>query len=106
MRGDTFEGKPLEAIGMRDKRCHLLDEGIPGCEQQRQLTAFRLAHQYVPLEELPKMLPNFFIGLIHPALPTIGRDLSAFWEMVGDTGFEPLTSTVCRKHPQNVKPRK
>ena len=45
MRGDIFEGKPLEAIGMRDKRCHLLDEGIPGCEQQRQLTAFRLAHQ-------------------------------------------------------------
>jgi hypothetical protein len=44
---------------------------------------------------------------LSPGSPEIrGEPPGASERMVGDTGFEPVTSTVCRKHPKNVKRRK
>jgi hypothetical protein len=58
------------------------------------------------LSDLINQLPGPILGtLLDTPIILPGRGMAQVIEkkLVGDTGFEPVTSTVCRTHAKNVK---
>jgi hypothetical protein len=61
------------------------------------------------LSELINQLPDTKMGtILGTPVVLMGRVMAQMVDnkVVGDTGFEPVTSTVWRKHRKNVKRRK
>jgi hypothetical protein len=62
-------------------------------------------HLQAVVNQLPSLNLGTFLGTL-VILPDRGIAQVVDNKGMGDTGFEPVTSTVCSKHPENVKQRK